>query len=166
MSDATQSKDSAFLDHLPTEEDTKCGVSFLQKFVSKKSFILLHSIIGAALAATHSYTNGTVTTMEKRFKIPSKYSGMILTGHHISMMLCSIGVTYIAAKGHRPRWIAVGVYLQVIFCFMMVLPHLLYGAGEDALSLSVAYEKEMLDKHLNESVPFVKKTNLCEKNRE
>lgn len=168
MTNPNHNKESRELvDHyLPTQEDTQCGVRYLQKLASKKSFILLHSIIGATISAAQAYTTGTLTTMEKRFKIPSKYSGMILTGYHISMMLCSIGVSYFAAKGHRPRWMATGVYLLSIFCFMMVLPHLLYGAGEDAISLSTGHVEEMLESYLNESVPFVKKTNLCEMNRE
>uniref|UniRef100_A0A336MET7 Solute carrier organic anion transporter family member n=1 Tax=Culicoides sonorensis TaxID=179676 RepID=A0A336MET7_CULSO len=144
-------------DYSPTEDDTKCGINskFLQKFASKKTFVLMFSIIAAAYSGTYTYTMGTITTLEKRFKIPSKYSGMILVGHDISMMICSIGITYFAAKGHKPRWMALGVYLQVIYCFMMILPHMLYGAGDDAMSLTLD------DKNLS----FIHNSDMCEWNR-
>uniref|UniRef100_A0A336N235 Solute carrier organic anion transporter family member n=1 Tax=Culicoides sonorensis TaxID=179676 RepID=A0A336N235_CULSO len=144
----------SLVDHIPNESDTKCGFSSLQRLASKKTFILLQSIISAVVAASHAYTTGTISTMEKRFKIPSKYSGFIMTGHHISMMICSIVVNYIAAKGHRPRWMAFAIYLQVVYCFMMVLPHFMYGPGEDALSFDI----------VNNTISNTKRSNLCEIN--
>ena len=46
-------------------------------------------------------------------------------------------LSYYASKGHRPRWIAAGIYSVALYCFITLLPHLLWGAGEDALSLTV-----------------------------
>lgn len=161
---------SSLIEHYsPKAEDTKCGVGafqskFLQKFASKKSFVFMFSIIAAAYSGTYTYTMGTITTLEKRYKIPSRYSGMILVGHDISMMICSIAITYFAAKGHKPRWMAIGVYFQVLYCIMMVLPHLLYGAGEDALSLTVGYEGVVKD--LNKTLPYSHDLNMCNLNRE
>lgn len=149
-------------ENMPKEQDTKCGVGFFQKFASKKSFVLIFSLIASAYSGTYSYTMGTITTLEKRYKIPSRYSGMILAGHDISMMFCSIAITYFAAKGHKPRWMAVGVYFQVLYCIMMILPHFLYGAGEDALSLTI--EHEGIVTSMNET--FKQESNLCEVNSE
>ena len=60
-------------------------------------------------------------------------------GNDISQLFVSIVLTYYAARGHRPRWIAVGIYTVVLYCLMTALPHLLYGPGEDALALTVEY---------------------------
>lgn len=49
----------------------------------------------------------------------------------------------------------------MIFCFMNVLPHLLYGAGPDALLLTKEYES---DYHGNNSTEFLeneKRKLLC-----
>lgn len=48
-------------------------------------------------------------------------------------------VSYYAGRGHRPRWIALGLYSVVLFCLMTALPHLLYGPGQDALHLTTEY---------------------------
>lgn len=41
--------------------------------------------------------------------------------------------------GHRPRWMALGILTIVIYCLVNVIPHFLYGPGEDSLLLTVEY---------------------------
>lgn len=49
-------------------------------------------------------------------------------------------ITYYAGKkGHKPRWIALGVYTVVLFCVLNGLPHFMYGPGEDALALTTEF---------------------------
>lgn len=60
-------------------------------------------------------------------------------GNDISQLFVSVVLSYYAGKGHRPRWIALGVYTVVAFCLMNALPHFLYGPGLDALSLTVEH---------------------------
>lgn len=69
-----------FYKEMPITEDTSCGIwlfkgPLLQKFANKKSFVLLYGISGMIFSATYAYFSGTITTMEKRFKIPSKTMG-------------------------------------------------------------------------------------------
>lgn len=87
-------------------------------------------------AATYAYFNGTITTIEKRYKIPSRNTGLISTGNDISSLLISAILAYYAGKGHRPRWIGFGLLTVVAFCVITALPHFLYGPGEQALSLT------------------------------
>ena len=61
-------------------EDTACGIWFvkgicLQRFANKKAFVFLYGIVGCLFSATYAYYNGTITTLEKRFKIPSRTTG-------------------------------------------------------------------------------------------
>ncbi len=61
-------------------EDTTCGFwvcrgSFLQKFANKKSYVILFGVLGCLNAASYSYFNGTISTVEKRYGIPSKVVG-------------------------------------------------------------------------------------------
>ena len=64
-------------------EDTTCGFwfvkgSFLQKFANKKAYVFLYGIMGCIYSATFAYFNGTITTLEKRFKIPSRTTGKVV----------------------------------------------------------------------------------------
>lgn len=92
--------------------------------------------MGSIFAATYAYFNGTITTIEKRYRIPSRNTGFISTGNDISSLFISAVLAYYAGKGHRPRWIAFGLFSIVAFCLLTSLPHFLYGPGEQALSLT------------------------------
>lgn len=65
-------------------EETSCGIGccrgrLLQRFANKKAYVILYGILGCIFSASYSYFNGTITTLEKRFKIPSKTTGTSLT---------------------------------------------------------------------------------------
>lgn len=61
-------------------EDTTCGIwickgPVLQKLANKKAYVLLYGLLGCVYSACYAYFNGTITTLEKRFKIPSRTTG-------------------------------------------------------------------------------------------
>ena len=61
-------------------EDTTCGIWFLkghwiQHFANKKAYVFLYGLLGCVFSAAYAYFNGTITTLEKRFKIPSRTTG-------------------------------------------------------------------------------------------
>ncbi|XP_072401918.1 solute carrier organic anion transporter family member 74D-like [Diabrotica undecimpunctata] len=136
---------SEFLEELSLTEETSCGLwfikgAFLQKFANKKAYVFLYGVLGCAFSAAYAYFNGTITTLEKRFKIPSRTTGIITIGNDLSQLLVSAILSYYAGRGHRPRWMALGMYTVVLFCLMSALPHFLYGAGDDALSLTLEHK--------------------------
>lgn len=94
-------------------------------------------MVGLIFSATYSYFNGTITTIEKRYKIPSRNTGIISIGNDVSQLLVSAVLSYYAGRGHRPRWMAIGLFTIVLFCLLNALPHFLYGPGHDALQLTV-----------------------------
>ncbi|XP_017774177.1 PREDICTED: solute carrier organic anion transporter family member 4C1 [Nicrophorus vespilloides] len=121
--------------------DQSCGISlfrpkWLRKFATVKSFMAVYGLLGTIQAMAFVYLVVTLTTMEKRFKIPSKTTGIILTGNEISQILLSLILSYHGAHRNRPRWIAWGVAFSALSCFIVALPHLIYGPGADALSLT------------------------------
>ncbi|XP_017789804.1 PREDICTED: solute carrier organic anion transporter family member 4C1-like [Habropoda laboriosa] len=122
-----------------------CGIypRWLRDRATPKSFIAVYGLLGTVQAMAFIYIVVTLTTLEKRFKIPSRTTGLILSGNEISQIL-SLILTYYGGSGHRPRWIAVGVGLSAFSCFVLALPHFLYGPGRDALALT----KEYLDQTL------------------
>lgn len=63
-------------------QDTTCGLwclkgCCLQKFANKKAYVILYGLLGCIFSASFAYFNGTITTLEKRFKIPSRTTGKI-----------------------------------------------------------------------------------------
>lgn len=76
----TRGLDDVFKE-LPITDDTSCGIwclkgPILQKFANKKAYVFLYGVLGCIFSASYAYFNGTITTIEKRFKIPSKTTGM------------------------------------------------------------------------------------------
>lgn len=64
----------------PDIDDTTCGMwlfkpRWLQIFASKKVYVLAYGLLGLNQFMLSSYFNGTLTTMEKRFKFSSQMSG-------------------------------------------------------------------------------------------
>lgn len=63
-----------------TNKETSCGLWFLQgpclqKFANKKAYVFLYGLLGCTFSAAYAYFNGTITTLEKRFKLPSRTTG-------------------------------------------------------------------------------------------
>ncbi|XP_050314315.1 solute carrier organic anion transporter family member 74D-like [Anthonomus grandis grandis] len=125
-------------------KETTCGVwclkgICLQKFANKKAYVILYGLLGCIFSASFAYFNGTITTLEKRFRIPSRTTGIISVGNDLSQLLMSVILSYYTGRGHRPRWMALGMYTVVLFCIITALPHFLYGPGMDALLLTEEY---------------------------
>lgn len=63
-----------------TEDETKCGVScctpnWLQVLASKKSFVVAYTLVLTMLYMINAYFMGTITTVEKNYKMSSKMLG-------------------------------------------------------------------------------------------
>lgn len=124
-------------------------------------YVLLYGFTGCLLAATYAYFNATITTIEKRYRIPSRNTGIISTGNDISSVFVSAILSYYGGKSHRPHWMAMGLVGLAIFCFMNVVPHWLYGAGEDALLLTVEHEAEYRGNNSTAFLENEKRKLLC-----
>ncbi|XP_023302200.2 solute carrier organic anion transporter family member 74D [Lucilia cuprina] len=129
---------------MPLTDDMTCGFwifkgTFFQRFANQTSYVVLYGLVGCIFSMTYAYFNGTITTIEKRFKIPSKNTGLISVGNDISQMMVSAVLSYYAGRGHRPRWIGFGLLTIVAFCLLTAAPHFLYGPGEDALALTAEF---------------------------
>lgn len=83
------------------------------------------------------------------------FLGIILTGNEISQILLSLILSYHGAHRNRPRWIAWGVAFSALSCFVVALPHFIYGPGSDALILTKEFG--LYVKNVSNST----KENLC-----
>ncbi|XP_030370768.1 solute carrier organic anion transporter family member 74D [Scaptodrosophila lebanonensis] len=157
------------LNDMPLEKDITCGFwifkgRFFQSFANQTAYVILYGIVGCIFSMTYAYFNGTITTIEKRFKIPSKNTGIISVGNDISQMLVSAVLAYYAGKGHRPRWIGFGLLTIVLFCLLTSTPHFLYGPGEDALALTEEFGAVPVENGTNEAIEEQRSKMLCRLN--
>jgi Na+/melibiose symporter-like transporter len=115
-------------------------------------------------ASAGSYFNATITTIEKRYKIPSKNMGVISVGNDVSSLFLSVFIAYYGGKSNRPRWISIGLVCIVLYCIMTALPHFLYGSGNEALSLTVEYGAVRDDGQTYEAQLLENRKHLCRRN--
>lgn len=47
----------------------------VSRFATKNVYVLIYGLLGCIFSASYAYSNGIITTLEKRFKIPSKTIG-------------------------------------------------------------------------------------------
>ncbi|CAG9797785.1 unnamed protein product [Chironomus riparius] len=150
------------------KQNTLCGMfnwypQFLQRFANTRSFIAVYGLLGIFQAMGYIYLVITLPTIEKRFKIPSQTTGLILSGNEISQILLSVILAYIGGKSNRPRFISIGVVFCSISCFILAMPHFLYGAGDDALKLTKEYmESSNVTLDDSEKIKMERRSNrLC-----
>lgn len=91
-----------------------CRPFIIQKFARIKIFVLLLSILVTLQQALSSgYINSVITTIEKRFEIPSSYSGLIASSYEIGNVITVIFVSYLGSRRHIPVWIGIGECLII-----------------------------------------------------
>jgi organic anion transporter 3A len=133
-------------------EGTECGIlSFrpfcLQNFATIQVFVFLSCILVTLNQALSSgYFNSVITTIEKRFDIPSRMTGLIASTFEIGNLITVIFVSYFGTHRHIPKWIAKGVVVTGIGSLVFSLAHF---TGQDS---------NPLDK-VNSSGPF--DDNIC-----
>lgn len=70
----------AYKDGGRDDEDTRCGFAFfrpvcMQRFANKAYFMFVFSLLAVVQSMGWSYMTGTITTIQKRFKISSQTTG-------------------------------------------------------------------------------------------
>ncbi|KAK3908254.1 Solute carrier organic anion transporter family member 74D [Frankliniella fusca] len=150
----------------PTDGDpaeTYCGLlswrpGCLRGFATSRTFLVVYGLLGTVQAMAYVYFVATLTTIEKRFKISSRTTGIMLSGNEVSQIMLSLTLTYYGGRGRRPLWIAWGVALSAASCFILTLPHFVFGAGSDALALTEEY---LQHRHFNFTVSQSERAKLC-----
>jgi hypothetical protein len=59
-------------------EETECGVKpSLSSFTNGSVYIIVYAMLDCFYGSTYTYANSTISTIEKRFKIPTTLTGKI-----------------------------------------------------------------------------------------
>lgn len=74
-----------------------------------------------------TYFVSITTTLEKLYKVESKTTGTLLAATEIGQICTALFLTYLAGRGHRPRWIACMMLVLAVGVIGCVVPHALYG---------------------------------------
>ncbi|XP_013098358.1 solute carrier organic anion transporter family member 5A1 [Stomoxys calcitrans] len=115
-----------------------CRPRGVQKFARIKIFVLLLSMLVTLQQALSSgYINSVITTIEKRFEIPSSYSGLIASSYEIGNVITVIFVSYLGSRRHIPVWIGIGAVIMGIGSLVFMVPHF---TGEANPGVSIANE--------------------------
>ena len=78
---------------------------FFQVFV-----FLLSILVTMQQALSSGYLNSAITTIEKRYEIPSSISGIIASMYEIGNVITVIFVSYLGSRRHIPIFIGVGKF--------------------------------------------------------
>ena len=96
---------------------TLCLYVCLQVFV-----LLLSLLVTLQQALSSGYLNSVITTIEKRYEIPSSLTGVIASFYEIGNMLTVIFVSYLGSRRHAPVWIGRGGKRRPFpFCFLFFI---------------------------------------------
>ncbi|XP_078467570.1 solute carrier organic anion transporter family member 1C1-like isoform X1 [Lampetra fluviatilis] len=107
-----------WLGESPGSEDAK-----LPRYASIKAFLASLSLLYFCKALTAAYMKGAITSIERRFSLPSSLAGTIDGGFEMGNLLVVLVVSYLGSRLHRPRLIAVGATVMAVGTFVMALPH-------------------------------------------
>lgn len=67
------------------------------------------------------------------------FSGVIATGTDLVQIFISPVLSYYMSRGHRPRCVAIGMYIAVVSTVLMSMPHFIYGPGDQIFELTKEY---------------------------
>lgn len=92
------------------------------------SFFMVIFLMGWVLQGMFlTYFVSITTTVEKLFRVESKTTGTLLAATEIGQICTALFLTYLAGRGHRPRWIACMMLVLAVGVIGCVMPHAFYG---------------------------------------
>ena len=95
----------------------KISHKFIIVWISLSAFI--HSLL------MNGANNVIISSLQKEFYLSGQETGFYVSVYDIGSLFSSIFISFAAARGSKPRWIAFGMIMLFIGCMVNVLPHFL-----------------------------------------
>ncbi|RNA26631.1 solute carrier organic anion transporter family member 1A2 isoform X1 [Brachionus plicatilis] len=95
--------------------DFKINDKFIITWLSLCAF--LHNIL------MNGTNNVIISSLQKEFYLSSRETGVYVSVYDIGSLCSSILISFAAARGSKPRWIAFGMIMLFVGCMINVLPH-------------------------------------------
>jgi len=109
-----------------------CKPECAQPMASIKLFVFLLSfLVTLQQALSSGYLNSVITTIEKRYEIPSSISGVIASMYEIGNVGTVIFVSYLGSSRNIPAFIGTGVILMGMGSIIFSFPHFLSESYSD-----------------------------------
>jgi len=105
---------------------------------------LLSLLVILQQSLSSGYLNSVITTIEKRYEIPSSVSGIIASMYEIGNVFTVIFVSYLGSRRHIPAFIGVGAIVMGFSSILFALPHFL----SDSYSASFAFGANITDENI------------------
>ena len=115
------------------DDNPQCGwfswkPRFAQFFNGPKGYLFFVCMFVLAQGITvNGFVFVSITTLERRFNLPSVKSGWIASTYDFSVMCVVVFVTYFGEKGHKPKFLAIGAFIFALGSLTFSLPHFLTG---------------------------------------
>ncbi|XP_071510809.1 solute carrier organic anion transporter family member 4A1-like [Diadema antillarum] len=71
----------------------------------------------------NGFIPSAITSLERRFQLSSEQSGLLISTYDIVSIVVVLFVVYVGGRGHKTRWVAVGVILLSVSAFLFSVPH-------------------------------------------
>lgn len=123
----------------------RCRPSVLARFAHVWTFIVLYLIFSFTHGVQGSYTISVLTTLERRFKLPSFLAGALVTVSTVGYMASTVFVSFFFAKKNQPRLFAGCMLLTSLCALLYVIPHVVYGTGNDSIDSEHAQRQDLFN---------------------
>ena len=102
-----------------------CCFVFVQVRCHVIEQFIVHSDVSASWQGmvVNGFVNVSITSIEKRFELSSRDSGLVASFYDIGYVLCSIPVGFFGGRGSKPRWLGFGALIMALGSFLLALPH-------------------------------------------
>lgn len=112
-----------------TDSDQLCGWGVLKpkliQVFNTPRWVLFFLCMASFLQGmiVNGLINTVVTSIERRFDLPSYQAGLIASSYDIAACVCLAFVSYFGGTGHKPRWLGWGVLIMALGSLVFALPH-------------------------------------------
>ncbi|KAG1686292.1 Solute carrier organic anion transporter family member 1A5 [Nymphon striatum] len=103
---------------------------------NKIIFFIVYCLAGLHTMSLWGYLPSILTTLEKLLGFPTQIVSLIFVIGDISTFLFSIFLSYYGGNKHRPRMIAVGLFVWGAVMISLALPQAIFGSKEIAKNMN------------------------------